>query len=93
MVHGDDRELERTFISVIRLNGQGLKYSWTHLQSWHTLVSVRKITEHTYERANDTDKEREEKGDTDKYNDFGPVKFEDRPGVIQLKEKGNGCGN
>ena len=48
----------------------------------------KKITEHTYEHANDTDKEREEKGDTDKYKDFGPVRFEDRPGVVKLKKAG-----
>lgn len=44
----------------------------------------KKITEHTFENAVDNDKEREEKGDTDKYEDFGPVKFEDRPGVVRL---------
>ena len=48
----------------------------------------KKITEHTYESANDTDKERDEKGDTDKYKDFGPAKFEERPGVIKLKDTG-----
>jgi len=46
----------------------------------------KKITEHTYENATDTEQEREEKGDTDKYGDFGKVMFEDRPGVIKVKE-------
>jgi len=44
----------------------------------------KKITEHTYEHATDTDKEREEKGDTDKYGDFGQVLFEDK--LHDLKE-------
>lgn len=48
----------------------------------------KKITEYTFERAINNDKEREEKGDMDKYNDFGQVRFDDRPGVIRdNKEK------
>lgn len=48
------------------------------------LGNRKKITEHTYEQANDTEKDREEKGDTDKYNEFGPIKFEERPGVVKV---------
>ena len=47
----------------------------------------KKITEATYERAVDNDKERKEKGDMDKYNEFGKVKFEDRPGAILVNRK------
>lgn len=50
----------------------------------------KKITEYTFEHATNNDKERDEKGDTDKYNEFSGVRFEDRPGVIQLKGNGHG---
>ena len=48
----------------------------------------KKITEETFERAVDNDKERAERGDIDKYGEFGPVKFEERPGVVKLKSGG-----
>jgi hypothetical protein len=55
-------------------------YMDTSVQLAH-LGSRKKITEATYELAVNNDKEREEKGDLDKYGEFGQVIFEDRPGV------------
>jgi hypothetical protein len=55
-------------------------YMDTSVQLAH-LGARKKITEVTYERAVDNGKEREEKGDLDKYGEFGKVIFEDRPGI------------
>lgn len=51
------------------------------------LGTRKKITEATFERAVNNDKEREEKGDIDKYGEFGEVHFQDRPGTKKEASK------